>query len=199
MGSARRLLAAGLAAVVLVVVGFGLGYAAATTFPETDRSERTEPARVRTFPETVGDQPDYLAAAADVARVVYAVLVEHQQARDAAAEPLRAIGWTPETCEVPVDGIPLLGARPVCEPIIPSVGHWHAINRCEQGGDWHAYGRFGNGLMGGGGLGISDGAWRDWGGTQFAANAAGASPYAQMIVASRGYARYGGSPWECKA
>lgn len=82
--------------------------------------------------------------------------------------------------------------------IYPSVEHWLAINQCEQGGDWHAYGRFGNGLMGGGGLGLSDGAWQEWGGLQYAANASLATPEQQMLVASVGYRRYGASPWGCK-
>lgn len=74
---------------------------------------------------------------------------------------------------------------------------WNAVNACEQGGDWHAYGRFGNGLMGGGGLGISDGAWQSWGGGEFASTAAGATPRQQMIVAERIYADVGGSAWGC--
>lgn len=74
---------------------------------------------------------------------------------------------------------------------------WGPVNRCEQGGEWHAYGRFGNGLMGGGGLGISDGAWQENGGTAYASTAAGASPEQQMIVAERIFERYGPGAWGC--
>jgi hypothetical protein len=37
---------------------------------------------------------------------------------------------------------------------------WERIHNCEQLGNWYAYGYFGNGMRGGGGLGISDGAWQ---------------------------------------
>lgn len=74
---------------------------------------------------------------------------------------------------------------------------WGPVNQCEQGGDWHAYGTFGNGLRGGGGLGISDGAWQENGGTEYGPNAAAATPEQQMIVAERIYDRYGASAWGC--
>lgn len=188
MGS-RRILVLAVAIGVAIEAVAGLVSAPAAAEPErrTGRQPVVE----------VGNMPDVLGAAG-VAIDLYRMLAEHDAAREAAAAPLRALGWTPEVCEPEAPGVPMLTDRP-CPPIVPSIGHWLAINRCEQGGDWHAYGRFGNGLMGGGGLGMSDGAWREWGGTEFAPTAAGASPWAQMVVASRGYARYGGSPWGCKA
>lgn len=191
MGSRRRLLATIVCAAVGLGVGFATGRAAAEEPP-------APPPAVLSAVVEVGSLPDVLGAAADVNAAVGAVLASWQEARDAVSAEWVPLGWTPEVCEPVLDGIPKVTEAPACEPIIPSVAHWHAINRCEQGGDWHAYGRFGNGLMGGGGLGMSDGAWREWGGTQFAPTAAGATPYAQMVVASRGYARHGGSPWGCK-
>ena len=192
----RRTVAVILATVLAVLAGFVLGYASASAEDEPRMSRALEVRSDASTPvATPGVLPDYLGAVADLG----ALVAGWQAARDAAAAPLLALGWTPSACEPEVPGVPPLGDRPTCPPITPSVGHWQAINRCEQGGDWHAYGRFGNGLMGGGGLGISDGAWREWGGTAYAPTAAGASPWAQMVIASRGYARYGGSPWECKA
>lgn len=83
--------------------------------------------------------------------------------------------------------------------ISPSVDYWETIHRCEQPDSWTAYGRFGNGLVGGGGLGISDGAWHAWGGDEFAPTAAQAAPLEQMVIASMGLQRVGPGAWSCRA
>lgn len=83
--------------------------------------------------------------------------------------------------------------------ISPSVDYWETIHRCEQPDSWTAYGRFGNGLVGGGGLGISDGAWHAWGGDEFAPTAAQAAPLEQMVIASVGLQRVGPGAWSCRA
>lgn len=82
--------------------------------------------------------------------------------------------------------------------IFPSVEHWLRIHQCEQPDSWTVHGRFGNGMMGGGGLGLSDAAWVEWGGLQYGPHAGTADPLDQMRVASVGYGRHGGSPWGCK-
>ena len=81
--------------------------------------------------------------------------------------------------------------------------HWLRIGRCEQPGsgyggiEWTVDGVFGNGLAGGGGLGISNGAWSEAGGQQYAPRPGGASPFQQMEVATRIYQRHGPGAWGC--
>ena len=82
--------------------------------------------------------------------------------------------------------------------ITPSVAYWERLHRCEQGNSWTVDGRFGNGMRGGGGLGLSNAAWNAWGGLEFASRPGLATPEQQMIVASRGFRRYGQKPWGCK-
>lgn len=79
---------------------------------------------------------------------------------------------------------------------------WERIHRCEQGDDWYAYGTFGNGLRGGGGLGMSDGAWsmavtaaRKWG-IELPGFVLDASPEQQMTAAQAFYNTYGWG-WGC--
>lgn len=182
--------AVAVALVVDLAVGVAVGWSTARAV-----AEPSTPARSPGWPAvSAGDQPDVLGAATDS---LYALLEGFARAREEAAAPLVELGWTPDVCEPVVDGVPKVTSAPPCEPITPSVEHWLAVNRCEQGGDWHAYGVFGNGLVGGGGLGISDGAWREWGGLQFAPTAAGATPFEQIVVASRGYRLHGPGAWGC--
>lgn len=81
---------------------------------------------------------------------------------------------------------------------------WLRIGRCEQPGDgyaginWTAQGTFGNGLQGGGGLGMSNGAWAENGGLAYAPVPSGATPNQQMTVAQRVRDRYGPGAWGCK-
>lgn len=82
--------------------------------------------------------------------------------------------------------------------VYPSVGYWQAIHGCEQPDSWTIAGRFGNGLAGGGGLGISNGAWWENGGRDFAELPGQASPVEQMIVAGRILQRYGPGAWGCR-
>lgn len=75
---------------------------------------------------------------------------------------------------------------------------WIPLHNCENPGTWTVDGVFGNGLHGGGGLGISNGAWHEWGGDQYASRPGAATPLQQMEVAEVGFERYGGgSPWGC--
>lgn len=85
------------------------------------------------------------------------------------------------------------------DPVYPSIGYWDAIHACEQPDSWMIQGRFGNGLLGGGGLGISDGAWNENGGQQYAPQPGQASPLDQMRVAGHILRRYGPGAWGCKA
>jgi len=73
-----------------------------------------------------------------------------------------------------------------------------ALHNCEQPNSWTVHGRFGNGLMGGGGFGLSDGAWADWGGLKYAPYAGAATPEQQMEIVQEGWRRYGNAPWGCK-
>ena len=57
---------------------------------------------------------------------------------------------------------------------------WSRVSMCEEGGNWHVWGpRFS------GGLGITNTNWYLSGGTQFAPNAALATPDEQIVVAMR--------------
>lgn len=74
---------------------------------------------------------------------------------------------------------------------------WWTVGRCEQptrdgGVEW--------GLVSStysGGLGISNAAWREWGGTEFAPNAGLASPWQQIEVAERIRGAVGRGAWGC--
>jgi len=57
---------------------------------------------------------------------------------------------------------------------------WSKVNVCEEGGNWHVQGE-----MFSGGLGISNANWIAFGGTEFAPDAADATPAEQIIVAER--------------
>jgi hypothetical protein len=76
--------------------------------------------------------------------------------------------------------------------------NWDAVARCESGGQWNHglvtnhVGTFSGGLM------IMQSAWRQFGGTQFASYAGGASRAEQIIVAERIAARVGAArAWQC--
>lgn len=72
--------------------------------------------------------------------------------------------------------------------------NWDGIARCETAGNWHMQGsRFS------GGLGFYNGAWNDFGGREFAANAGQATREQQIVVAERIRARFGLSGWGCRA
>lgn len=79
---------------------------------------------------------------------------------------------------------------------------WQRIHQCEQADSWYAYGRFGNGLQGGGGLGMSDGAWsmavsaaRKWG-IDLPGFVLDATPEQQMQAAQAFLNTYGWA-WGC--
>lgn len=79
---------------------------------------------------------------------------------------------------------------------------WERIHQCEQADSWYAYGRFGNGLQGGGGLGMSDGAWsmavraaRKWG-IELPGFVLDATPEQQMTAAQAFLETYGWA-WQC--
>ncbi len=57
--------------------------------------------------------------------------------------------------------------------------YWHAIARCESGGNWRDGGTWS------GGLGIAQTTWAGWGGKEFADSARLATPEQQIIVANR--------------
>jgi hypothetical protein len=76
--------------------------------------------------------------------------------------------------------------------------NWDAVARCESGGQWNHglvtnhVGTFSGGLM------IMQQAWRQFGGTQFASYAGGASRAEQIIVAERIAAKVGAArAWQC--
>ena len=64
------------------------------------------------------------------------------------------------------------------KPIAPDV-YWDRIADCETGGRWNYTGRFG------GGLGIFEGTWNTYGGTEFAKRPGLASRAQQIVVANR--------------
>lgn len=74
---------------------------------------------------------------------------------------------------------------------------WEALHRCEQPDSWTVQGTFGNGLAGGGGLGISNGAWTEAGGEQYAPVPGMATPDQQIAVAEVILARHGAGAWGC--
>lgn len=76
-------------------------------------------------------------------------------------------------------------------------GAWEALHQCEQPDTWSASGRFGNGMAGGGGLGISNGAWNDAGGRRYAPIPGMASPDQQIAVAEVILAQHGPGAWGC--
>ena len=78
---------------------------------------------------------------------------------------------------------------PVPAPVTLSVGLsvtpaemtvWSRVSACEENGNWYMRGPYFSG-----GLGISNVNWLAYGGTQFAPNAADATPTEQIIVAQR--------------
>lgn len=77
------------------------------------------------------------------------------------------------------------------------VNRWTGVHNCEQPDSWTVAGRFGNGMSGGGGLGISNAAWRENGGGQYAPIPGQATPREQMEIAERILARHGRGAWEC--
>jgi len=60
------------------------------------------------------------------------------------------------------------------------MAEWEKVAICEEGGNWAV-----RGSTYSGGLGISNVNWVAFGGTQFAANAADATPAEQVIIARR--------------
>ena len=72
---------------------------------------------------------------------------------------------------------------------------WGPVHQCEQPDSWTIDGTFGNGLQGGGGLGISNGAWNSGGGQGYAPLPGLASPFDQMRVAERILGMYGSGAW----
>ncbi|MFJ4986191.1 transglycosylase family protein [Streptomyces sp. NPDC088732] len=70
-------------------------------------------------------------------------------------------------------------------------GVWDRIARCESGGNWHI--NTGNGYYGG--LQFSAGTWRAYGGTAYAATAAGASREQQIAVATKVQRSQGWGAW----
>ncbi|HEY0301208.1 MAG TPA: transglycosylase family protein, partial [Rhizomicrobium sp.] len=61
---------------------------------------------------------------------------------------------------------------------MPLDAFWFALAKCQSGGIW-------NGGDTGGGLGIKPALWMAWGGGEFAATAAAATPEQQIVVANR--------------
>jgi hypothetical protein len=57
---------------------------------------------------------------------------------------------------------------------------WEKVAMCEEGGNWNV-----RGSVYSGGLGISNANWVAYGGTQYASNAADATPEEQVTVAER--------------
>lgn len=190
--------------IVAVLVALIVGIAAGRAWAAVDSGTARPAVNVTGGGRTGGPGTDLTHASGPFVDLDQAIadyeqlLADQQAARDAAAAVLVPLGWAPGACEPLTPLAPPLGALPACPGISPSVDHWLVKNRCEQGGDWHAYGPFKNGLVGGGGLGISDGAWVSWGGLAYAPNASLASPWAQMVVASTGWEQQGDGPWGCK-
>jgi hypothetical protein len=75
---------------------------------------------------------------------------------------------------------------------------WTAVGRCEQPGhgvggvEWTVQSSTYSG-----GLGISNGAWRENGGLAIAPNAGLADPWSQMLIAENIMARHGRRAWGC--
>ncbi len=77
-----------------------------------------------------------------------------------------------------------------------SYAHWMAIHECEQPestGGWTA-----QDANYGGGLGIANSTWQQWGGTEFAPLPSQATPDEQITIANRIYTDLGSDPWGCK-
>lgn len=113
---------------------------------------------------------------------------------DPSAGPVGAVDPSLEEAPTTTTTAPSLESQ-----VYPSVAYWAVIHECEQRDSWTIEGVFGNGLRGGGGLGISDGAWWENGGREFAELPGGAAPVEQMLVAGRILQRYGPGAWGCKA
>lgn len=74
---------------------------------------------------------------------------------------------------------------------------WWTVGRCEQptrdgGVEWTLVSSTYSG-----GLGISNAAWRQWGGLEFAPNAGLADPWSQMMIAERILGAVGRRAWGC--
>ncbi len=72
-----------------------------------------------------------------------------------------------------------------------SMRTWSRLAHCESGGRWHV--NTGNGYYGG--LQISPGTWRGYGGKRYASNAHRASKKAQVRIAKRIRNRQGWGAW----
>jgi hypothetical protein len=121
--------------------------------------------------------------------------------------PQAGTSWLPFDLPIPEPPAP---EPPPLPPPGPNTGTltvdwalWERIHNCEQPGDWYAYGYFGNGMRGGGGLGISDGAWRiavnnaPKYGIELPGFVLNATPEQQMIAAEVLRATIGWS-WGCR-
>lgn len=97
--------------------------------------------------------------------------------------------------EAPADGVPadaaVTAAAPAPAPL-PNETIWEAMAHCETGGNWTHPGPTWSG-----GLGIYQGTWQMFGGTEFASLPSHATREQQIIVAERIRARYGFSAWGC--
>lgn len=85
-----------------------------------------------------------------------------------------------------VVGAPLALAVPA-----QAAPNWDALAQCESGGRWNI--NTGNGYSGG--LQFSPSTWRAYGGTQYAATAAGATREQQIAIAERVLAGQGAGAW----
>lgn len=99
-------------------------------------------------------------------------------------QPAEAITPPAETVTPPVEGIVSLPAAGAVGLIrhhkpMPLDSFWQAMASCETGSDWKNAGRYA------GGLGIYITSWEGWGGREFAATPAEATPAEQIIVANR--------------
>lgn len=85
-----------------------------------------------------------------------------------------------------------VAAIPPPPPPLPNEHIWNAMAQCETGGNWAHYGPTWSG-----GLGIYEGTWSEFGGTEFAALPRDATREQQIIVAERIRATYGFDAWGC--
>jgi hypothetical protein len=69
---------------------------------------------------------------------------------------------------------------------------WDRIAACETQGDWSM-----RGSSFSGGVGFSNAAWSQWGGSEFAPNAGQATREQQIVVAERIRASVGMGAWGC--
>ena len=69
------------------------------------------------------------------------------------------------------------------------VARWEGLIRCEMGGDWHISGPVHSGL------GFNNGTWLAFGGGEFASDAGKATPYQQVVIATRVRDSAGAGAW----